>query len=73
MDTLRRWAATASHQGAIVREVGLDVAELVLALGRGDRPDAQARYQRLKPRLHRIGGSHAQRDVFRVAAYSSVA
>lgn len=73
MDTLRRWADADGHQAAIVRDVGLEVAELVLALGRGDRPDAQARFQRLQPRLHRIGGSHAQRDVFRVAAYSSVA
>lgn len=73
MGTLRRWADADGHQGAIVRDVGLDVAELVLALGRGDRPDAQRRYQHLRPRLHRIGGSHAQRDVFRVAAYSSVA
>jgi hypothetical protein len=72
-DTLRRWADTGTYQGAIVRDVGLDVAELVLAWGRGDRAAARARYQRAAPQLHRIGGSHAQREVFRIAAYSSVA
>lgn len=72
-DTLRRWAAAGTYQSAIVHDVGLDVAELVLAWGRGDRAAARARYERAAPQLHRIGGSHAQREVFRIAAYSSVA
>jgi tetratricopeptide (TPR) repeat protein len=73
VDTLRRWSGTGTHQGAIVRDVGLDAAELLLAWARGDRMAASEHYEKAAPNLPRIGGSHAQREVFRIAAYSSVA
>jgi hypothetical protein len=73
VDTLQRWAATTTHQGAIVRDVGLGVAELLLAQARGDRRTARARFEQIAPTLQRIGGSHAQREMFRIAACADLA
>jgi hypothetical protein len=73
MDTLRRWAGLGTDQSDIVAGVGLDLAELLLAVGRGDHATARRRLTAAQPALHRIGGSHAQREVFAIAVHSSVA
>lgn len=62
--TLRRWAASNTTQGRIVRDVALNVAEFLSALNAGDRPRASALHAAFRADLHRIGGSHAQRELF---------
>ncbi|MFU8817460.1 MAG: tetratricopeptide repeat protein [Pseudomonadales bacterium] len=66
LTTLRGWAASDSTQGAIVRDVALDVAEFLGAVNAGDRPRASALHDAFRTNLHRIGGSHAQRELFDV-------
>lgn len=51
--------------GAVVTAlVGLDMAEGMVAFWQGDMGTAAARLARSRPHWHRVGGSHAQRDVF---------
>jgi tetratricopeptide (TPR) repeat protein len=46
-----------------LRDVGLDATQAVLAFVRGEHADAVQRLRRVRPRAHRFGGSHAQRDL----------
>ncbi len=48
---------------AMAREVGIPVAEALVAFGRGRYQDVIDRLQALRPIAHRFGGSHAQRDL----------
>ena len=59
----------ASRRGAnydMTRLVGLPAARAVAAFAAGDWSTAQALLRSLPPVAHRIGGSHAQRDVFQL-------
>jgi hypothetical protein len=66
--TLRRWAATDTTQGRIVRDVAMPVAEFLAAVQAGERAQASRLFDAFRAQLHRIGGSHAQRDLFRIIA-----
>ncbi len=60
-DRARQAAGT---QGEILADVALPLAEAQAACGRGDLSEALAVFRRMGPAVRRIGGSHAQRDVF---------
>ena len=63
--SMRDCARTATGtQGEILADVALPLAEAQAATGRGDLAEALAAFRRLRPTVRRIGGSHAQRDVF---------
>ena len=55
---------SAQNGGALAREVTLPLALGVQAFARGDYEDAADSFDGLVERLPRIGGSHAQREVF---------
>ena len=59
----------ASRRGAnydMTRLVGLPAARSVAAFAAGDWGTAQALLRSLPPVAHRLGGSHAQRDIFQL-------
>lgn len=61
----RRYADDAEEtQAEVMREAGLAVIEAALADRRGAHDEAVDRLLAARPALHRIGGSHAQRDLF---------
>lgn len=62
---LRRSAAAdpASSNTAMAAEVGLPVAEALLAFEAGDWAGCITRLRRVRGIAHRFGGSHAQRDL----------
>lgn len=66
--TLEDWATAETTQGHVVRQVALPVAAFLGALQRDDRIAAEQAFARFRPDLHRIGGSHAQRELFRILA-----
>jgi hypothetical protein len=66
--TLQRWAALGTSQGRVVREVAIPIAEFLDAVQSGERARAAALFEGFRANLHRIGGSHAQRDLFRIVA-----
>lgn len=53
-----------SHQQKIWAEVAIPTAKAMNACARGEWESAIARLRLTLPRLHEIGGSHAQRDLF---------
>ncbi len=57
-------ADEASETGLIAREVGVALADAVVAFRQGRHGAVVDRLVPLRARLHRIGGSEAQRDVF---------
>jgi len=61
---MRRTAAGNDEAAATYAEVGVPVAEGLLAFHRGDYAGAVDRMLPARFDLWRIGGSHAQRDVF---------
>jgi tetratricopeptide (TPR) repeat protein len=66
--TLARWGESGTTQGRIVRDVALPVADFLRAALAGERARAARQFESFRARLHRIGGSHAQRDLFRILA-----
>ena len=48
----------------VTREVGLPLAEAIVAYRRGDHAGCVERLWPIRRRLFRLGGSHAQRDLF---------
>ena len=62
--TLEAWSARDTVQGRVVAQVALEVARFLEALNRHDRAAAAAAHDRFRDGLHRIGGSHAQRELF---------
>jgi len=65
---LQRWAAQDTSQGRIVRDVAVHVAGFLAALRDGAPERAFACFDRFRAALYRIGGSHAQRELFDVIA-----
>ncbi|HET6518400.1 MAG TPA: tetratricopeptide repeat protein, partial [Geminicoccaceae bacterium] len=57
-------AADATPEGEATRRVGLPLAEAILALRRGEPGRALERLLPIRCEVRRVGGSHAQRDVF---------
>lgn len=66
--TLHRWATTDTDQGRVVRDVALDVAAFLAALNNDERARAADLHHTFRKDLHRIGGSHAQRELFDLIA-----
>ncbi len=68
MATLEDWSRSETTQGRIVRQVALEVARFLTTVQHGDQAAAAQAYAGFRADLHRIGGSHAQRDLFRILA-----
>jgi hypothetical protein len=65
LQSSRRFAAdSAGTEAAIMRDVGIALAEAMLAWRDGDAGRAVDLLWPVRHRIRRIGGSHAQRDVF---------
>jgi len=58
-----QWPALPAGQAAMASEVALPLLQGLLAFGQGDVQAAVQRIAPLRGQLHRIGGSHAQRDI----------
>jgi tetratricopeptide (TPR) repeat protein len=55
----------------MTRLAGLPACRAIAAYGRGDYAAAEALLRALPPVAHRIGGSHAQRDVLQLTRYAA--
>lgn len=64
LDDLDRFAARSGTQAQIAADVGRTLCMAVVADAAGDADQAVDLLLSARPRLHRIGGSHAQRDLF---------
>ena len=64
IDSIERWARRVDTQGTVSRDVGVAVAHSIAALSEQDLERTRALLEPALPELHRIGGSHAQREVF---------
>jgi tetratricopeptide (TPR) repeat protein len=63
---IRRVARTAGANHDMTRLVGLPACRALLLFARGEYPAAEALLRALPPVAHRIGGSHAQRDILQL-------
>ena len=61
--TLTRSATQRTRHGLTTQQLGLPACRALVAFGRGDTALATALLARLPRSAHRLGGSHAQRDV----------
>ena len=66
LDALTGWSQRDTAQGRLVRDVALPVAAFVVSAVSGDRAAASRHFEAFRHRLHRIGGSHAQRALFSI-------
>ena len=57
-------AGARDTQAQVMRDVGLPLCEALVAWRRGECDSAALKLARVRPGLHRIGGSHTQRDLF---------
>jgi tetratricopeptide (TPR) repeat protein len=65
LESLSRYAASSRESQALVaKEPGLAVAQAILAARRGDYTAAMRELAAVRGKIWRIGGSHAQRDLF---------
>jgi hypothetical protein len=60
---LQRAADGDESNAAMARDVGLPLAQAIVAFGQGRYADAADGIEAVRPIAHRFGGSHAQRDV----------
>lgn len=67
MDALRARTLGSSDQARVAAEIGLPIAQVLLRLSIKTEPSSQISLSRLARDLPKIGGSHAQRDVFMLA------
>lgn len=65
-------AAQPTRHGQTTRLLGLDACRALMAYGRGDHESVVRLLSRLPPSAHRLGGSHAQRDVLQLTLQRSV-
>jgi hypothetical protein len=63
METLRRAASAAGSNGMMTAQVGLPVAQALVAFAEQRYGDCIALLQPVRTIAHRFGGSHAQRDL----------
>jgi hypothetical protein len=66
LTALQQWAERDTTRGHVVRDVALDVAAFLVAVRRADSAAAVSRFDAFRAHLHRIGGSHAQRELFEI-------
>jgi len=71
-ERLRRSAAQATRHGQTTRLLGLGACRALIAHGRGDHASAIRLLSRLPSSAHRLGGSHAQRDVLQLTLQRSI-
>ncbi|MBX3702331.1 MAG: tetratricopeptide repeat protein [Steroidobacteraceae bacterium] len=64
--TLERRAGDADLNGRLTRDVGLPLAQAIVALVEGRAAKAAALLLPIRSRTHVIGGSHAQRDLIQL-------
>jgi tetratricopeptide (TPR) repeat protein len=65
LDDLSRYAAAgAESEAAVAGDPGLALGQALLAARRGDHGNAVRALAAVRDRIRRIGGSHAQRDLF---------
>lgn len=62
----------ATRHGATTRLLGLAACRALIAYGRGDDPLAIRLLASVPPHAHRLGGSHAQRDVLHLTLQRAV-
>jgi hypothetical protein len=67
----RRIAGPWGTNHDMTRLVGLPACSALAAYGRGHFARAEALLRALPPVAHRIGGSHAQRDVLQLTRYAA--
>jgi tetratricopeptide (TPR) repeat protein len=65
LDGLAAWSERDDRAGQVLREVGLATARGLAAWGRGQWPEAVAHLAPVADRTWQLGGSHAQRDLYR--------
>lgn len=66
MAELEQWAGSDTTQGQVVRDVARHVAAFLAALKDADHGRAAGHFEVFRRDLHRIGGSHAQRELFHI-------
>ncbi len=65
LDSLKRYAASGGEsEAAVAGDPGVALAHAVVAHRRGDYAGAADTLAAVRPAIRRIGGSHAQRDLF---------
>ncbi len=67
IDGMVAWRDPSTTAGRVIDEVGLDTARAMLAIGRGRNREGAALLARTRDRRWKLGGSHAQRQVFELA------
>lgn len=72
IDRLLHSAAQTTRHGQTTRLLGLDACRALMAYGRGDHERVLRLLSRLPASAHRLGGSHAQRDVLQLTLQRSV-
>lgn len=65
-------AAQPSRHGQTTRLLGLDACRALMAYGRSEHDDVVRLLSRLPASSHRLGGSHAQRDVLQLTLQRSL-
>ena len=63
LDNFQNWSARPETQSIVCRKVGETLANIICQLGQGES-DAAQKLAGIRPQIYRIGGSHAQRDLF---------
>ncbi len=71
-DRLLRSAAQPTRHGQTTRLLGLDACRALMAHGRGEHDKVVRLLSRLPASAHRLGGSHAQRDVLHLTLQRSI-
>lgn len=66
VDELRAWSSSDGTAAAILRTVGIDVAESLLAYGTDRWAEAVAKMEPVMDDVWRLGGSHAQRFFYTI-------
>lgn len=64
LETMAQAANAGTTEGPVFREVGLPLAQAIVAYRKGEYGTATDLMLPIRYRVHRIGGSHAQRDLF---------
>lgn len=69
---LMRMQLQPTRHGVSTRQIGLPACRALMAYGRGDDALAIALLGSLPSRMHRLGGSHAQRDVLHLTLLQAI-